>query len=94
MKLQQDVKTFADLEFHSYLYQGLGVNAIAKCEFANGYGLSIVTGPNAYCTKDTYEVAILYDGEITYATPLTDDVLTCQTKEDINKLIEIVRQYK
>lgn len=94
MKLQQSVKTFEDLEFQPHPYQVAGFREMAQCEFVNGYGLSIVNGSNAYCDSKTYEVAILHNGKITYDTPLTNDVLAYQSKEDINKLIEIVRHYK
>lgn len=94
IKSQQEVKTFEDLEFQTHPLRCAGYNIMAQYEFTNGYGLSIVNGPNAYCDDETYEVAILHNGEITYDTPLTDDVLTYQTIEDINKLIEVVKQYK
>jgi len=48
-------------------------------------------------SKDDWEVAIIKGDkdkwEITYDTPITNDVLGYQTKEDINKLIVTVLRF-
>jgi len=45
--------------------------------FPNGYGASVVSGPNTYGGNDgLFEVAVLdNNGEITYNTPVTGDVI-------------------
>jgi len=45
--------------------------------FDNGYGASVVSGPHTYGGKDgLFEVAVLdNNGEITYNTPVTGDVV-------------------
>lgn len=40
-------------------------------KFPNGYGASVIHGLNSY----GIEMAVLYDGELTYNTPVTDDVI-------------------
>ena len=45
----------------------------AKMDFENGYGISVLFGSMFYSNGiDTYEVGILKDGILCYATPITD----------------------
>ena len=69
------MKTFKDLEFKDHP-NGLG-GVQAKIQFANGFGASIVKTPFSYGgTRGQYELAVFgQDGDITYDTPITDDVL-------------------
>ena len=69
------MKTFKDLEFKDHP-NGMG-GVQAKIQFANGFGASIVKTPFSYGgTRGLYELAIIgKDGDITYDTPITDDVL-------------------
>ena len=69
------MKTFKDLEFKDHP-NGMG-GVQAKIQFANGFGASIVKTPFSYGgTRGLYELAIFgKDGDITYDTPITDDVL-------------------
>lgn len=61
---------------------------IATHTFSNGYGASIITGEYAYSNEDApYELAVLYNNEITYDTPLTDDVLGYLTEEEVNEYL-------
>lgn len=39
-----------------------------------------------------YEVAVFYDGNITYNTHITDDVLGSQTEEDITRVMKDVQE--
>lgn len=91
VKQQTDVNTFDDLKFYSHPNNRGG--KIAQCRFPNDYGLSVINGEGAYCTADTFDVTILHDGGITYNTPLTNDVLSSQSKEDINLLIKEVKSW-
>lgn len=69
------MKTFEDLEFKDHP-NGMG-GVQAKIQFANGFGASIVKTPFSYGgTRGQYELAVFgQDGDITYDTPITDDVL-------------------
>jgi len=91
--------TFDDIQFKPH---GLGEGQHGLIFFPNGYGLSVVNyrafGGGSYTSsKDDWEVAIIYGDkdrwEITYNTPITNDVLGYQTKEDINKLIVSVLRF-
>jgi len=69
------MKTFKDLEFNEHP-NGMG-GVQAKIQFDNGFGASVVKTPFSYGgTRGLYELAIFgKDGDITYDTPITDDVL-------------------
>jgi len=76
------MKTFQDLVFNinpnsPYLNQQAVLN------FDNGYGVSVINGSGAYCTSETFELAVLLNGDLCYTTSLTDSVLGHQTPEQI-----------
>jgi hypothetical protein len=88
--------TFDDIEFKSH---ASGEGSQGLIFFPNGYGLSVVRFKHPYSSRyssytdsKTWEVAILKgtedNWEICYDTLLTDDVLTYQTEEDINRIIK------
>lgn len=79
-------KTFEDLKFVPHQVRPM-FDSASKLELDNGYGISVINGSSAYCGADTYEVAILKDGELTYDTKFTDDVLGHQSPADINELL-------
>jgi len=79
-------KQFKDLKFEMHQVFPM-FNTHAELELDNGYGISVINGARAYCGVDTYEVAITKDGEITYDTEFTDDVLGHQRPEDIDELL-------
>lgn len=81
------MKTFKDLEFKQHINIGCGFDTQANLTLNNNYGISVVTGSAAYCSSDTYEVAIIKDGSICYDTDLTDDVLGHQTPKEIDNII-------
>jgi hypothetical protein len=69
------MKTFEDLEFKDHPNHEGGVQA--KIKFGNGFGASIVKSKYSYGGKNgLYELAVFgQDGDITYDTPITSDVL-------------------
>ena len=84
-----DTIVFKELNFQPHP-MGMGEQCIVQ--FPNGYGASIVQGPNTYGRKDgLYELAVLgKDGEITYDTPITNDVLGYLSEAEVEKtLLEI-----
>lgn len=85
------MKTFNDLEFKDHPMAMPYFNKQARMDFDNGYGLSVINGRHAYCDETTYEVAVLYNGEITYDSGLTDDVLGYQTPKMITELMEKIQ---
>ena len=75
----------------------------ATVEFDNKFGVSVVYGSAAACQYEfdangeyigTYEVAILFDGNISYANPIADDVIGWLDKEEVNQIIKQVEELK
>ena len=87
--LNLNYKTFDDFEFKPHP-MGNGVQGVVM--FDNGYGASVVQTDYSYGGRlGLYELAILdKNGELTYDTPITDDVIGYLTPEQVTeKLIEI-----
>lgn len=86
------MKTFKDLEFNEHPNHMGGVQAIVK--FDNGYGASVVKTPHTYGgDKGLYELAVLdSDGHLTYATPITDDVIGYLRDIDVTDVMEKIQQ--
>ena len=86
---------FTELNFQPHPhYKEDGIQA--KHFFPNGYGVSVVKFPGSYGFQDDlYEVAILKgtedDWELTYDTPITEDVLGHRDEQDINNILEEVQ---
>lgn len=81
-------KTFEDLIFKPW-FEGV---SRAHLEFNNGYGVSVLIGSKVYSNGiDTYELAILYRGELSYSSGLTDDVLANLTKDEVTKYMKKVQ---
>lgn len=81
------MKTFKDLRFTAHPAIMMGFHTQARMDFENGYGVSVVTGSSAYCGMDTYEVAIMKNGDLCYSTDITDDVLGYQTPDEITDVM-------
>ncbi len=84
--------TFDDLKFKAHPLGGKQ----ALLFFPNGYGVSVVIGPLFYSNNvDTYEVAIVKGNrdkyDLTYSTPITNDVLGYLTKDDVTRIINEVQ---
>jgi hypothetical protein len=86
------MKTFKDLEFipHS---TGMG-GVMSRIQFDNGYGASVVKTPYTYGgDRGLYELAVLdSEGELTYGTPVTDDVIGYLRPEDVTDVMEKIQQ--
>ena len=83
--------TFNDLTFKTHPSHMEGVQA--RITFENGYGASVVKTPYTYGgDMGLYELAVFKDGEITYATPITDDVIGYLRPEDVTDVMAKVQQ--
>ena len=83
------MKTFKDLEFKPHVNMS---GIMSRIEFENGYGASVVRGAYTYGgDKGLYELAVLdSNGDLTYDTPVTNDVLGHLTEQDVtDAMIEI-----
>jgi hypothetical protein len=81
-----DVVTFQELSFQDHP-MGMGKQCIVQ--YSNGYGASIVQGQHTYGGKDgLYELAVFgKDGEITYDTTITNDVLGYLSEAEVEKTL-------
>ncbi len=91
------MKTFKDLKFEEH-----GVNGCmshAELFFPNGYGISVITGEQAYSTaEEPYEIAVLKgnkeDSDLTDSTSITDDVIGPLTEKKVTKVMEDIQKLK
>ena len=87
------MKTFKDLEFttinDSYLS---GIKT--RMYFDNGYGVSVVSHTYSYGGKNgLYEIAVLdSDDNITYDTPVTNDVIGYLSEEEVTEIMKQVQE--
>jgi len=86
------MKIFKDLEFIELDSHMNGV--AARMMFENRYGVSVVSHSFSYGGKSgLYELAVLdVDGEITYDTPVTGDVIGYLTPEEVTKTMALVQK--
>jgi hypothetical protein len=86
------MKTFKDLEFVPHA-AGMG-GVMSRIQFGNGYGASVVKSEYTYGGKDgLYELAVLdSDGNLTYATSVTDDVIGYLRPEDVTDVMAKIQQ--
>lgn len=85
-----DVTTFRELNFKHSPTESKKQSIV---QFSNGYGASVVLGPYTYGGKDgLYELAVYdKDGQITYDTPITNDVLGYLSEEDVEKILTDIK---
>jgi hypothetical protein len=86
------MKTFNDIVFKTNP-MGADFGIVSRTEFDNGYEVSVVKSPYTYGgDKGLYELAVFKDGEITYATPITDDVIGYLRPEDVTDVMAKIQQ--
>jgi len=89
MPTENAATTFAELDFIIRRDAFGGKRAITA--YPNGYGASIVIGPNSYGGESgKYEVAVTKGGELCYTTPLTDDVVGHLSEEGVTELLTAI----
>ena len=86
------MKTFKDLEFNEHPNHMGGVQA--RIQFDNGYGASVVKTPYTYGgDRGLYELAVLdSEGNLTYATSVTNDVIGYLRPEDVTDVLAKIQQ--
>ena len=85
------MKTFKDLEFIELDQYMNGV--AARIMFENGFGASVVCHSFSYGgDAGLYELAVLdTDGEITYETDITDNVIDHLTPEEVTRVMNQIQ---
>ncbi len=86
------MKTFNDIVFKTNP-MGADFGIVSRTQFDNGYEVSVVKSPHSQGgDKGLYELAVFKDGEITYATPITDDVMGYLRPEDVTDVMAKIQQ--
>ena len=85
------MKQFNDLQFKQHRELN---GVVARITFDNGYGASVVKHEYSYGGKDgLYELAVLdKDGELTYDTPITNDVIGYLREVDVTDVMEKIQK--
>ena len=88
------MKKFEDLEFDQLNDAPYMVGKKSRMHFDNGYGVSVVSHSYSYGGRDgLYEVAVLdSNDELTYDTPVTNDVIGYLTEEDVSNVMKQVQE--
>jgi len=63
----------------------------AKMDFPNGYTASVVSYGG---DQGLYELAVMRDDEVVYDTPITSDVLSHLTPEEVDKVLGDIMSFK
>ena len=87
------MKKFEDLEFELINDAPFMVGKKTRMHFDNGYGVSVVSHSYSYGGKDgLFEIAVLdKDGNLTYDTPVTNDVIGYLTEEEVSGVMKEVQ---
>ena len=87
------MKQFKDIIFKSNP-MGPEFGIVSRTKFDNGYEVSVVKSPHTYGgDKGLYELAVLDEnGDLTYDTPITEDVIGWLRPEDVTDVMLKVQQ--
>ena len=81
----ENMKTFKDLVFEPH---PIGTGEIARIEFKNGHGISVVKGHIFIGESNLYDMAEIFNNEVVTSTNIME-----VTEEQItNKMIELQEQ--
>ena len=90
--MDSDFRTFKDIKFEMMdsFYDGTRSNTM----FDNGYGISVVRHRYSYGgPSGLYEIAVLdSDGNLTYNTPITNDVIGYLTPKEVTEIMIKVQE--
>jgi len=86
------MKKFEDLEFDK-LTDPFMSGVRSRMMFENGFGVSVVSHTYSYGGKDgLFEIAVLdKDGDLTYNTPVTNDVIGYLNPDEVTEIMEQVQ---
>jgi len=87
------MKKFEDLKFEKIEDAPYQIGVKCRMVFENGYGVSVVSHTHSYGgSKGLFEIAVLgKDGDLTYDTPITNDVIGYLSREEVTGIMEQVQ---
>ena len=90
------MKTFKDLKFKEHNLSMICKGAKhAEMNFENGFGVSVVIGSCFYSNGvNSYEVAVLKNGNLCYDSGLTKDVFGWLSASEVSDLMKKVQLLK
>lgn len=73
-------------------FEKFGDSYAHEFTFENGYGASVIKHYGSYgYYEDLFELAVLYEGELSYNTPITDDVIGHLTNDEVLELLKKIK---
>lgn len=79
--------------FKSYEYRGGRDGEQWEFEFNNKYGALVIRCDYSYGGNEgLFELAVLYDDDLCYSTPITDDVIGYLTDDEVSALLDRIEQ--
>ena len=88
------MKKFEDLKFKKIEGNPFQTGVKSRMMFENGFGVSVVSHTYSYGGKDgLFEIAVLdKEGEITYKTPVTNDVIGHLNPDEVTEIMGHVQK--
>lgn len=79
--------------FKSYKNRGGRDGEQWEFELDNKYGASVIKCDYSYGGREgLFELAVLYDNDLCYSTPITDDVIGYLTDDEVSDLLDRIEQ--
>ena len=89
------MKTFNDLKFNLHPEPGFDTQAVMF--FDNGYGISVITGKDAYSDDENpYECAVIKGNKISwyivYDAPIANDVIGYCDETEVSRIMKQIQE--
>jgi hypothetical protein len=79
--------------FKSYKNRGGRDGEQWEFEFDNKYGASVIKCDYSYGGREgLFELSVLYDNDLCYSTPITDDIIGYLTEDEVSDLLDRIEQ--
>jgi hypothetical protein len=74
------------------VYSNEAPGIILRFKFPNNYGASVINNKASYGHPKSYEIAVLYDDEIYYDSPITNDVIGYVNPADVGEILLQIKE--
>tara|TARA_R100001594_G_scaffold113187_1_gene148037 strand:+ start:2598 stop:2882 length:285 start_codon:yes stop_codon:yes gene_type:complete len=74
------------------VYSNEAPGIILRFKFPNNYGASVINNKASYGHPKSYEIAVLYDDEIYYNSPITNDVIGYVNPADVGEILLQIKE--